>query len=102
MKVTLEKVNSAIIKVNNSKDESKVYDMSANLSVNGANVTSVNDGVVMKGEERKANFYRYSEENLNIQFLTADVMEMCAIINAVNGFIGDCVAAVANNEFNIG
>lgn len=101
MKVQLEAVNSANVKVNNSVDTERVYEISANLNVSGKVVNNVADGVVKQGEVVKANFQRWSTENLNIQFQTSDVMEMCAVINAINGFIADCEGAVTEGELNI-
>lgn len=101
MKVTLEAVNSANVKVNNSVDTERVYEISASINVVGNTMNNVSDGVIMNGEERKANFQRWSADNLNIQFQTSDAMEMCTIINSINGFIADCEKAVENNEFNI-
>lgn len=101
MKVTLEAVNSANVKVNNSVDTERVYEISASINVMGNTMNNVSDGVVKQGEVVKANFQRWSTENLNIQFQTSDVMEMCAVINAINGFIADCEKAVENNEFNL-
>lgn len=100
-KVVLEKINSANIKVTNSTDYDKVYDIQANLAVSGTVINNVQDGVVTLSETRKANFYRYDENNLNIQFLTTDETEMCSIVAAVNAFINNCVQAVTNNEFNV-
>lgn len=101
MKVTLEAVNSANIRVNNSVDADKVYNVVANLNVQGERISNVSDGIVKLGEEQKATFNKWSSDNLNIQFQTGDVMEMCTIINAINDFITDCENAVTNNEFNI-
>lgn len=101
MRVQLEAVNSANVKVNNSVDTDRVYEISANINVADKFMNNVADGVVKQGELVKANFQRWSSENLNIQFQTSDVMEMCAVINAINGFIADCEKAVENNEFNL-
>jgi hypothetical protein len=101
MKVTMEAVNSANVKVNNSVDTDRVYEISANINVADKFMNNVSDGVVKQGEIVKANFQRWSTENLNIQFQTSDVMDMCTIINAINGFIADCGKAVENNEFNL-
>lgn len=101
MKVTLEAVNSANVKVNNSVDTDRVYEIAANLNVSGNVVNNVADGVVKQGDVVKANFQRWSAENLNIQFQTSDVMEMCTIINAINAFIADCEGAVTEGELNI-
>lgn len=100
-KVFLEQINSANIKVNNSVDVEKAYEISANMNVVGDVVNNVSDGIVKQGEAVKANFQRWSSENLNIQFQTSDVMEMCSLINAIGNFIEDCEKAVENNEFNI-
>ena len=101
MKVTLEAVNSANIRVNNSVDADKVYNVVANLNVQGERISNVSDGIVKLGDEQKATFNKWSSDNLNIQFQTSDVMEMCSVINAINGFISDCEMAVENNEFNL-
>jgi predicted NUDIX family phosphoesterase len=101
MKVTMEAVNSANVKVNNSVDATRVYEISANINVADKFMNNVSDGIVKQGEVLKANFQRWSTENLNIQFQTSDVMEMCSVINAINGFIADCEKAVENNEFNL-
>ena len=101
MKVTLEAVNSANVKVNNSVDTERVYEISASINVVGNNMNNVSDGVVKQSEAVKANFQRWSADNLNIQFQTSDVMEMCAVINAINGFIADCEGAVTEGELNI-
>lgn len=100
MKVTLEAVNSANVKVNNSVDTERVYEISASINVVGNTMNNVSDGIVKQGEVVKANFQRWSSENLSIQFQTSDGMEMCSVINAINGFIADCEKAVENNEFN--
>lgn len=100
-KVFLEQINSANIRVNNSVDVEKAYEISANIAVVGDVVNNVSDGIVKQDDVVKANFQRWSSENLNIQFQTSDVMEMCSLINAINGFIADCEKAVENNEFNI-
>lgn len=100
-KVFLEQINSANIRVNNSVDVEKAYEISANIAVVGDVVNNVSDGIVKQGDVVKANFQRWSSENLNIQFQTSDVMEMCSLINAINSFIADCEKAVENNEFNI-
>ena len=101
MKVTLEAVNSANVKVNNSVDTERVYEISASINVVGNTMNNVSDGVVKQGELVLANFQRWSSESLNIQFQTSDVTEMCSVINAINYFIADCEKAVENNEFNL-
>lgn len=100
-KVFLEQINSANIKVNNSVDVEKAYDVVANLNVYGETINNVNDGVVKLGDVQKATFNRWDVNNLNIQFQTSDVTEMCSLINAIGSFIDDCEKAVENNEFNI-
>lgn len=101
MKVTLEAVNSANVKVNNSVDTERVYEISASINVVGNTMNNVSDGVVKQGEVVKANFQRWSADNLNIQFQTSDAMEMCSVINAINAFIADCERAVTEGELNI-
>lgn len=100
-KVQLEAVNSANVKVNNSVETERVYDIVQSMDVRGTDVVNISEGSVKQGEVVKANYQRWSSENMNIQFATSDATEMCAIINAINAFIADCEGAVENNEFNL-
>lgn len=98
-KVTFKNVNSASVVMDNSVDTARVYDIKANVSIEGSKtVNSMDNGEVTKGGETKANFYRYSENNISIQFYTSNVSEMCAVATAIDTFVKDVVAKVGEGE----
>lgn len=88
-KVDFKKLNSANVAADNSVDSAKVYDINANVNINGTNVNSIDSGNVMKEGVQVATFSRWGESQLNINFMNVDAMEMCTIITEVNAF---CVA----------
>lgn len=100
-KVNLVAVNSANVRVDNSVVADSVYNIVQSMEVRGKDVVNISEGTIKQGEVVKANYQRWGDNNLNIQFQTSDVAEMCDIINAINGFIGDCEVAVANEELTI-
>lgn len=85
-KVDFKKLNSANVAADNSVDTSKVYDINANVNINGDRVNNIEGGVVMKGEVQVANFAKWGENQMNINFMNVDAMEMCTIITEVNAF----------------
>ena len=99
-KVTYKTLNSANVRVDNSVDSERVYNISANASIDGMgsgstnNVNGIDSGDVRRKDDdvMVASFSHYG--NLNINFQVVDVAEMCAIINAVNAFITDLKAKV--------
>lgn len=98
-KVVLEQVNSANVRVNNSSDDERVYDITQSMEVRGDNVVNISDGTVKQNGVVKANYQRWSENNMSVQFQTNNSIEMCGIVNAINEFILNCEEAVANDEF---
>lgn len=99
-KIKYEALNSANVKVNNSGDLSKTYDIEANANVNNLNeVSNIDNGTVKKDTEQKATFNVWGDNSLNISFYNATSEEQCAVINAVNAFIQDVKSHVADTPF---
>ena len=98
-KVVLEQVNSANVKVNNSSDNERIFDIVQSMEVRSNNIMNISDGIVKQDGIVKANYQRWSESSMSIQFQTNDSIEMCSIVNATNEFIFNCEEAVANDEF---
>lgn len=86
-KVAYEKVVRATIRVNNSVDASKVYDIEADAEVNNGVVNNINSGTVKKDGSQVATFNSYGNENLSINHNVGDKQEQCEITAAVNTFI---------------
>lgn len=100
-KVTFEAVNSANVRMNNSVDTEKVYDIVANVNVNGKELQNVDSGTVKKDDVQMATFNKWGENSLAITFQTSSLEEQIAIIGAVNTFINDCKVAIEEGEIVI-
>lgn len=96
-RIKFEKLNEAVVKTNNSVDTEKVYDVESNVRILGENkVQSFDSGTVKKGESVVCFFSKYSEGQLNTNFQNVgDIMEMCAILQAINTFVVDVTEEVA-------
>lgn len=97
-KVAYEKVVRATIRVNNSVDASKVYDIEADAEVNNGVVNYINSGTVKKDGSQVATFNSYGNENLSINHNVGEKQEQCEITAAVNTFITDTKAKVATAQ----
>lgn len=99
-KVTFKNVNSASVVMDNSVDTARVYDIQSSVNVVGnKSVNGIDNGTVAtKDGETKANFNRYGENNINIQFYTTTDSEMCSVAMAINTFINDVIAKVSEGE----
>lgn len=99
-KVTFKNVNSASVVMDNSVDTARVYDIQASVNVSGnKSVNGIDNGtVVAKDGVTKANFNRYGENNMNIQFYTSGVSEMCSVATAIDTFVNDVIAKVGEGE----
>lgn len=97
-KVAYEKVVRATIRVNNSVDASKVYDIEADAEVNNGVVNNINSGTVKKDGSQVATFNSYGNENLSINHNVGEKQEQCEITAAVNTFITNTKAKVATAQ----
>ena len=97
-KVAYEKLVRATVRVNNSVDESKVYDIEADAEINNGIVGSINSGKVKKDGSQVATFNSYGNENLSINHNVGEKQEQCEITAAVNTFIADAKAKVAASD----
>ena len=89
MKVQGVSINSANVRYNNASDDSRVYDIEANVRiVDSTRVQSVDGGFVKKDGKAVCTFSTYSEGQMNTNLQNvSDVMEMCAILQAINTFV---------------
>lgn len=86
MKVDFTNLNSANVSANNSVDESKVYDITANVNVNENKVSSIDNGRVSKDGVEVASFSKWGENNSNKSFYGVSDEEQCIILNEINTF----------------
>lgn len=100
-KVKALNLNSANVKYDNSVDETRVYDISANVNIDNSNVRNYDAGVVLKDGVQVANFSKWSDSNQSLNFQTGDVLTMCEIISAVNTFYNDVAEEIATNGIQL-
>lgn len=86
MKVDFTRLNSANVSANNSVDESKVYDITANVNVNENKVSNIDNGRVSKNGVEVASFSKWGENNSNKSFYGVSDEEQCVILNEINAF----------------
>ena len=86
MKVDFIKLNSANVSANNSVDEVRVYNITANINVVGGKVSSIDSGVVTKDGVEVASFSKWGENNSNNSFYGVSDEEQCVILNEINAF----------------
>lgn len=88
------KTNSSNELFNNLNDESRVYDIEANVNVADNNVNNVDGGNVKKNGFQVANFSWWGENHLNIVYQGVNVEERNAINVAVDAFINEVKESV--------
>lgn len=92
-KVTIKSLNSANVRMDNSVDAGRVYDIEANVNISTGNyVQSIDSGSVKKEMNEVATFSSWGGDNLQINYNGVGAEEQCAIITAVNQFITDARA----------
>lgn len=96
-KIKFENLKEAVVKTSNSVDTERVYDVESNVRILGENkVQSFDGGLVKKGDNIVCTFSKYAKEQLNTNFQNVgDIMEMCAILQAINTFVVDVTEEVA-------
>lgn len=101
-KVKYQTLRSAVVTMNNSVDEYRSYEISANVNVKAdKTVGSIDNGVVRElntTEGNIATFNAWSDTNKNYSF-TKECDE-CAVIEAITAFIADVKAKVAEGELD--
>lgn len=97
-KIKFQNLNEAVVKTDNSVDTEKVYDIETNVRImNSTKVQSLDGGLVKKEGNVVCTFSKYAEGQLNTNFQNVgDIMEMCAILQAINTFVVDVTEEVAN------
>lgn len=98
-KVTIKSLNSANVRLDNSVDADRVYDIEANVNISTGNyVQSIDSGSVKKEMNEVATFSSWGSDNLQINYNGVKAEEQCAIITAVNQFIESVSDKVAEGS----
>lgn len=94
------KIEGYQLRVNNSTDEQKVYDISCSIYASGDTVNSIDNGNVIKDGESVADFSRYEENSLNVTYRNISVSEQCTVNNAINEFIVNATTSAGSLHVN--
>lgn len=95
--VTYKALNSANVRMDNSVDTERVYNISANVNVAATNVSNM-DGVLRENNdvaEVLATFSSY-DETLSVNYQNITLEEQQAVNAAINAFIEDVKAKVGS------
>lgn len=98
--IVLKKMNSANVRLDNSGDSDRIYDVAANTDISENQANSFN-GEVMKDDVQIANFscYGTSDENLSINYQNVAASQQCAVLTAVQEFLAASRSFVSANPF---
>lgn len=101
MKVEFMQLNSANVTADNSVDNERRYEITANVNINGNKVDNISGGRVIKEGVEVASFSKWGESNTNFSFNVVDAVEMCAIITEVTAFCADVTEKVTNEPIEL-
>lgn len=99
-KIKFEKLTSAGIKTTNALDESRAYNIEAQVNIKDSNVLkSIEGGYVRKDGITLCTFSKYGNDNLNTNFQNvSDIMVMCGILQTVDAFINEVTQKVTEGN----
>lgn len=102
MKVNAIKLNSASVMYTNAVDAERVFDIEANVNLEGSDkVVSVDGGVVKKDGVLVASFSTHGSTMNHSLYSVTDVMEMYAILTAISGFVTEVKNEVTTNPMKV-
>lgn len=81
----------------NRNDVSRVYDIEANVHIEGTTATSMDNGGVYKEGMHVAQWNAWEQNHLNVTYMGVDSEEQNAINLAVNAFINEVKESVSEN-----
>ena len=90
-KVTYKDLRNALVHMDNSVDTAKVYDIAADVRLQGQNtVEAFESGTVAKDGAQVATFYCYGDAvNMSVNFQGVESGKQCEVIEAINAFMED-------------
>lgn len=86
-KITFGTLNSANIEVNNMADEARVYDIKANVNLQGGNVGSVDSGRVYENDVEVATFHHWNDNNQQVIWMNTPSEKKCDVQAAIDAFV---------------
>lgn len=101
MKVEFVKLNSANVTADNSSDATKVYEITANVSISENKVNRIDGGRVIKDGIEVASFSKWGENSSNKQFNGVSADEELHILQEINKFCSNVIEKLENEPINI-
>ena len=98
-KVSYKELRNALVHMDNSVDTAKVYDIAADVRLQGQNtVEAFESGTVAKDGAQVATFYCYGDAvNMSVNFQGVESGEQCGVIEAINAFMEDVKAKAGSS-----
>lgn len=95
------KVNSSNERYDNKSDESRVFDIEANVVIEDGVAIGIENGLIEKDGEEVAKFSSRGSNRISISYKGVDVNERNRINEAVDLFIVDVKNAVLTDKTNV-
>lgn len=89
--------SSSVEHYDNRSDESRVYDIEANVNVSGTQVSTMDSGMVFKDGVQVSHFNSWDVNQLNVTYMGLTPDEQNIVNAAVNTFISEVKETVENN-----
>ena len=81
-------IESYQLRVNNSSEESRTYDIACSVNLRDGKIKDVNGGTVtLKDGRLVADFYCWENKNLSVTYREISSEEQCAVNVAINDFL---------------
>lgn len=96
--IVLKRMNSANVRLDNSGDSERSYDVVANVGIAESQVTQFNGEVTKDGKQMGSfSCYGNNGDNLSINYQNVPVAEQGAMLTAVQDFLAESRAFVASS-----
>lgn len=95
------KTKSSVELYDNKCDESRVYDIEADINISNGVITNCDSGEVLKNGKRVTSFNYWDNNHLNLTYYDVELEEQCSINKLVNEFIAQVQQAVSITMTNI-
>ena len=86
-KIDFTKLNSANVSCDNSVDTERVYDIKANVNLQGGNVGSVDSGRVYENDVEVATFHHWNDNNQQVIWMNTPSEKKCEVQAAIDAFV---------------
>lgn len=100
MEVQSIALNSANVRYNNANDESRVYDITADVFIQNNGVNNFESGTLAVNDVVKVTFNIWGE-TLNCSFNDVAVEEQCQMLQAIHEFADSVKASVTTNTISL-